>query len=190
VGSLEPHGRLKFLSAASTIHKSQGATVDRSYVLASKYFDRHTSYVALSRHRAAAMLFYGQDEFANPRGQGGTPDPADAKRNLEYTLSRARPKELAHDYLDLGSAAKESVEAEKDLGDSPEAIQARAREAWAAFRAKDQQSAASPEDIQRLARERWQQYRQGQDADRGGAGKDKSTQGQDRDHGQDDDQSL
>jgi hypothetical protein len=60
----------------------------------------------------------------------------------------------------------------------------------AAARAKDQQSGASPEDIQRLARERWQEYRQGQDADRGRAGQDKSnTQGQDLDHGQDDDQS-
>jgi Ti-type conjugative transfer relaxase TraA len=175
---------------ASTIHKSQGATVDRSYVLASRYFDRHTSYVALSRHREAATLFYGQDEFANPKGQGTAPDPAAAKRNLEYTLARARPKELAHDYLDLSSVAKEPA-AEEHLDNSPEAIQARAREAWAAARAKDLQSGASPEDIQRLARERWQEYRQGQDADRGGAAQDKSnTQGQDRGHGQDDDQSL
>ena len=174
---------------ASTIHKSQGATVDRSYVLASKYFDRHTSYVALSRHREAATLFYGREEFANPRGQGAAPDPAEARRNLEYTLSRARPKELAHDYLDLDSAAKGPVEAEKGQGDSPEAIQARAREAWAAYRAKDLQSGASAEDIQRLARERWQEYRQGQHADRGGTGQDKSnTQAQDL--GKDDDQSL
>ena len=45
---------------ASTIHKSQGVTVDRTYVLASKYFDRHTSYVALSRHREAATVFYAK----------------------------------------------------------------------------------------------------------------------------------
>ena len=98
----------------------------------------------------------------------------------------------AHDYLDLDSAARSPVEPERDLGDSPEAIQARAREAWAAFRARDQQSGASPEDIQRLARERWQEYRQGQDADRGGAGQDQSgaTNAQDRSHGKDDDQSL
>jgi Ti-type conjugative transfer relaxase TraA len=176
---------------ALTIHKSQGATVDRSYVLASKYFDRHTSYVALSRHREGATLFYGQDEFASPRGQGAAPDPAEAKRNLEYTLARARPKELAHDYLDLDSAAKGPVEAEKDLDDSPEAIQARAREAWAAFRAKDLESGASPEEIQRLARERWLEYRQGQAADDGGEAQDKSnTLGQDRSHGKDDDQSM
>ncbi len=88
---------------ASTMHKSQGATVDRSYVLTSKYFDRHTSYVALSRHRESAMLFYAHDEFANPRGQGAAPDPAEARQHLGYTLARARPKELAHDYLDVTS---------------------------------------------------------------------------------------
>ncbi len=171
---------------ASTIHKSQGSTVDRTYILASRFFDRHASYVALSRHREAATLFYGQDEFANPRGQGAAPDPAEARRNLEYTLARARPKELAHDYLDLGAEAKESA-AEKGIDDSPEATQARAREAWAAARAKDLHSGVSPEDVQRLARERWQEYRQ--DADRGSAGQDKSNT-QERDSGQDDDYSL
>jgi Ti-type conjugative transfer relaxase TraA len=176
---------------ASTIHKSQGATVDRSYVLASQYFDRHTSYVALSRHRESTTLFYSQDEFARPRGEGA-PDPAEAKRNLEYTLSRARPKELAHDYLEQGFGAKENLAAEEQGDNSPEAIQARAREAWAAARAKDPQTAASPEDIQRLARERWQQYRQRQQADpsQGAQEKPGATKTQDRSHGKDDDQSL
>ena len=57
-------------------------------------------------------------------------DAGEAKRNLEYTLARARPKELAHDYLDLDSV-KGTEEAEKALDDSAEAIQARAREAEA-----------------------------------------------------------
>jgi ATP-dependent exoDNAse (exonuclease V) alpha subunit len=174
---------------ASTIHKSQGATVDRSYVLASQYFDRHTSYVALSRHREAATLFYAQDEFAGPRGQGA-PDAAAAKRNLEYILSRARPKELAHDYLEPGVGDKQPAAAE-DEDNSPEAIQARAREAWAAARAKDLAN-ASPEEIQRLARERWQQYRQGQAANQGQGDQEKAgaTKTQNRSHGKDDDQSL
>ena len=176
---------------ASTIHKSQGATVDRSYVLASRYFDRHTSYVALSRHRESATLFYAQDEFARPSGEGA-PDPAEAKRNLEYTLSRARPKELAHDYLEPGFGDQPPAAAEKQEDNSPEAIQARAREAWAVARAKDQQSGASPEDVQRLARERWQQYRQGQQADQGQGAQEKpgATRTQDLNHGKDDDQSL
>jgi Ti-type conjugative transfer relaxase TraA len=177
---------------ASTIHKSQGATVDRSYVLASQYFDRHTSYVALSRHREAATLFYARDEFARPRGEGAAPDPAEAKRNLDYTLSRSRPKELAHDYLEPSLADKQPAAAQEHEDNSPEAIQTRAREAWAAARAKDMQAGASPEDVQRLARERWQEYRQGQQEDQGSSAQEKpaATKTQDRSHGRDDDQSL
>jgi Ti-type conjugative transfer relaxase TraA len=36
---------------AATIHKAQGMTVDRTYVLATPGMDAHGSYVALSRHR-------------------------------------------------------------------------------------------------------------------------------------------
>ena len=48
---------------ATTVHKAQGTTVDRTYVLATPHFDRHTSYVALSRHREAATVFYASDDF-------------------------------------------------------------------------------------------------------------------------------
>jgi hypothetical protein len=141
---------------ASTVHKSQGATVDRTYVFASRYFDRHTSYVALSRHRESATLFYGQDEFAAPGRTGTAPDPAEARRELEYTLSRARPKELAHDYLESGPEPTASA---RPLDNSPAAIQARARAAWMAQRAQEDPSTA--QEIQARARERWQAYRQG-----------------------------
>ena len=36
---------------AATVYKAQGVTVDRTHVLASKYFDRHSTYFAMSRHR-------------------------------------------------------------------------------------------------------------------------------------------
>jgi ATP-dependent exoDNAse (exonuclease V) alpha subunit len=39
---------------AATLHKAQGSTVDRTYVLATQHFDRHTAYVELSRHRESA----------------------------------------------------------------------------------------------------------------------------------------
>ncbi len=42
---------------AVTIHKSQGATVDRSYVLASRSMDDHLSYVAITRHRYGMKLY-------------------------------------------------------------------------------------------------------------------------------------
>ncbi|WP_099868014.1 Ti-type conjugative transfer relaxase TraA [Pararhizobium haloflavum] len=48
---------------ATTIHKSQGVTIDKVKVLASSMFDRHLTYVALTRHRDAVQLYAGADEF-------------------------------------------------------------------------------------------------------------------------------
>jgi hypothetical protein len=94
--------------------------------------------VALSRHREAATLFYGQDEFAAGVGKDGKLDAAAAKAKFEATLSRARPKELAHDYLE-----REVEEGTPALAPHPgparrltvEEIQAAAREKWLAYRA-------------------------------------------------------
>jgi Ti-type conjugative transfer relaxase TraA len=181
---------------ASTIHKSQGATVDRSYVLASRYFDRHTSYVALSRHRTHATLFYAEEEFGKRAGEGGAEHSALARRTLEYTLARARPKELAHDYLHFSEpltapAAASETAAESTVGRataeriSVEEMQARGREAWAALRAQRAEAGMSVEELQRAARERWQAYREGQSKEPC-----RKDHGQDLSHGQDDDQSL
>jgi Ti-type conjugative transfer relaxase TraA len=82
---------------AATVHKAQGTTVDRSYVLGSTHFDRHTAYVALSRHRDNATLFYARDDFG---GRSPTATDETVRQRFMDTLSRARPKELAHDYLE------------------------------------------------------------------------------------------
>jgi Ti-type conjugative transfer relaxase TraA len=82
---------------AATVHKAQGTTVDRSYVLATTHFDRHTAYVALSRHRDNAALFYARDDFG---GRGARATDQTVRQRFVETLSRARPKELAHDYLE------------------------------------------------------------------------------------------
>jgi len=87
---------------AATIHKTQGTTVDRVFVLATPHFDRHSTYVALSRHRESVTAFYGQDDFT-PRWSKAT-----AEDNFMSTLSRERPKELAHDYLDRDPLASQS----------------------------------------------------------------------------------
>jgi hypothetical protein len=68
-------------------------SVDRTYTLATSYFDRHSTYVALSRHREAARVFYGQEDFQDWRRRP-------AEENFNAVLSRARSKELAHDYLE------------------------------------------------------------------------------------------
>jgi Ti-type conjugative transfer relaxase TraA len=70
---------------AATIHKAQGMTVDRTHVLATPGMDRHSAYVALSRHRDGVALHYGRDDFKD-RGK------------LVSTLSRDRPKDMAQDY--------------------------------------------------------------------------------------------
>ncbi len=47
---------------AVTIHKSQGATVDQSYVLASRTMDDHLAYVALTRHRDDMRLYVSHED--------------------------------------------------------------------------------------------------------------------------------
>jgi len=70
---------------ATTIHKAQGATVDRTYVLASGTMDRHLTYVSMTRHRDEVTLYAGRDEFLD----------TDA---LSARLSRAGLKETTLDY--------------------------------------------------------------------------------------------
>lgn len=50
---------------ATTIHKAQGATVGKSFVLGSKTMDRHLTYVALTRHREDTTLYL--DEAAQKK---------------------------------------------------------------------------------------------------------------------------
>lgn len=53
---------------AMTVHKSQGATVDRVKVLASLSLDRHLTYVAMTRHREDLGVYYGRRSFAKAGG--------------------------------------------------------------------------------------------------------------------------
>ena len=72
---------------ASTLHKSQGSTVDQSYVLATDGLDRHAAYVGLTRHREGVQVHYGRDDFK---------DFSDFQR----VLGRERAKDTTLDYLD------------------------------------------------------------------------------------------
>ena len=47
---------------AVTIHKSQGATVDRAWVLASRSMDAPLTYVAMTRHREALRLYVDEGD--------------------------------------------------------------------------------------------------------------------------------
>ena len=70
---------------ATTIHKSQGTTVDRVKVLTSLSLDRHLTYVAMTRHREDLQLYYGTRSFSSNGG-------------LAEVLSRKNAKETTLDY--------------------------------------------------------------------------------------------
>lgn len=70
---------------ASTIHKSQGVTVDQAHLLATEGLDRHAAYVGMSRHRDVLSVHYGSDDFKD-------------RDQLARTLSRERPKDTTLDY--------------------------------------------------------------------------------------------
>jgi Ti-type conjugative transfer relaxase TraA len=70
---------------ATTIHKSQGATVDRAFVLASGTMDRHLTYVAMTRHRDGVTLYADREEFAD-------------MDFFSARLSRSNAKETTLDY--------------------------------------------------------------------------------------------
>ena len=56
---------------ATTIHKAQGATVDRTFLLASGRMDGHMTYVGLTRHRQEARLYGSRRDI--PRLMGDAP---------------------------------------------------------------------------------------------------------------------
>jgi Ti-type conjugative transfer relaxase TraA len=84
---------------ATTIHKAQGATVDRAYVLASKSMDRHLTYVSMTRHRDGVALYAGRDEFSD-------------MESLSARLSRAQLKETTLDYDRASYAQRRGMESE------------------------------------------------------------------------------
>lgn len=84
---------------AATVHKAQGATVDRSYILATPHFDRHATYVALSRHRESATVFYAASDFGAGR-LSDAPALEEAHQRMVTALGRARTQDLVHDYLE------------------------------------------------------------------------------------------
>ncbi len=72
---------------AATLHKSQGVTVDRAWVLNHALIDRHLAYVAMSRHRQSVKVFSAA---------------IDARTNdaLARQYSRGRTKNSISDYRD------------------------------------------------------------------------------------------
>ncbi len=78
---------------AVTIHKSQGTTVDKTFVLASSEMSRNLSYVAMTRHREKCQVFGSSLDFWRTE-------------KLPELLSQSGEKLTAGDYLDAHSLTK------------------------------------------------------------------------------------
>jgi Ti-type conjugative transfer relaxase TraA len=70
---------------AATLHKSQGATVDRAHALASSLYDKHTTYVGMTRHVDLVDLHWSREEFGS-------------QKELYQTLSRDKLKQNIVDF--------------------------------------------------------------------------------------------
>jgi Ti-type conjugative transfer relaxase TraA len=91
---------------ASTIHKSQGVTVDHGHLLASDGLDRHAAYVGMSRHRETLAVHYGADDFKD-------------RDQLTRTLGRERAKDTTLDYGDAFAERRGLVRSEILASRSP-----------------------------------------------------------------------
>ncbi len=89
---------------ATTIHKTQGATVDRAFVLASKTMDRHLAYVAMTRHRQGVELHASREEFR------------DGMDGLSKSLSRDGSKETTLDYEIRDFAERRGIRVPEAIG--------------------------------------------------------------------------
>jgi Ti-type conjugative transfer relaxase TraA len=90
---------------AATVHKAQGATVDKAFVLATPGMDRHLAYVGMTRHREGVELYAGRDDFKG-------------FDELKERLSRARPKDSTLDYAQrrgLDTARAQSAEKQPSM---------------------------------------------------------------------------
>jgi Ti-type conjugative transfer relaxase TraA len=88
---------------AATVHKAQGATVDKAFMLATPGMDRHLAYVGMTRHRDGVEVYAGRDDFKG-------------FEELKEKLSRARPKDSTLDYAQrrgMEAARAQKVEQER-----------------------------------------------------------------------------
>ncbi len=80
---------------ATTIHKNQGATVDRAFVLASSTMDRHLTYVAMTRHRDGVQLYADIKEFTKAGrlvDHGGAPYEHNPQSRESYFVTLGNDK--------------------------------------------------------------------------------------------------
>jgi Ti-type conjugative transfer relaxase TraA len=82
---------------AATIHKSQGTTVDRTFVLATGMMDQHLTYVSMTRHRDRADLYTAREDF-HPKPEWGGKSRVDHSTGVtgelvETGMAKFRPQD-------------------------------------------------------------------------------------------------
>ncbi len=107
---------------ATTIHKAQGATVDRSFVMASATMDRHLTYVAMTRHRLQATLYAGRDAFNDINALTAGMSRSGLKQTtLDYTgtfaerrgLKEQKGEDIRQQQATRQTALQQTVEAQR-----------------------------------------------------------------------------
>lgn len=98
---------------ATTIHKNQGATVDRAFVLASSTMDRHLTYVAMTRHRDSVQLYADSQEFTKAgrlvdHGVAPYEHNRQARENYFVTLENDKGEQRTVWGVDLKRAMQEA----------------------------------------------------------------------------------
>ena len=96
---------------AATIHKAQGATVDRTFVLAGPTMDRHLAYVAMTRHRDDATLFAARETFRDFGGLARRLSRSGLKRNALDTEGFLARRGLAGFLVRIGRGLRRGLEA-------------------------------------------------------------------------------
>jgi len=126
---------------ALTIHKTQGATLDRTYVLESAGMDRNLLYVAMSRHRQDCLLI------------ADTASHKDVDGLIRSLARRHNVKEMTLDYEGPGLAPAERawIAAEAERRRSPELEQLRSLYATADYEARREAFGRSSAEIAALA---------------------------------------
>ncbi|MBS0546134.1 MAG: Ti-type conjugative transfer relaxase TraA [Proteobacteria bacterium] len=126
---------------ALTVHKTQGATLDRVYALESAGMDRNLLYVAMSRHRQDCLLIADKASHKDVDGL------------IRSLARRHNVKEMTLDYEGPGLAPAERawVAAEAERRRSPELEQLRILHATADYEARRETFGRSSTEIAALA---------------------------------------
>jgi hypothetical protein len=88
---------------ATTVHKAQGATYDRAFVLATDSLTREAGYVAMSRARKGTELFVIDGAFED--GHGPDLDQGEPMARTAARLATSRAKSMASEHLLIGLPA-------------------------------------------------------------------------------------